>query len=238
EGRGVTAQERAEYEADARSEAANSEGHLEKASFRDLLRTPIVWVLFSIALIANITMYGWLTWLPSYLMKVKGLNLKDMAFAASVPFMFATIGCMLGGFISDRFFRGRRKLLVFGCQVVGGICLYLFTQVEDMTTYMVLQSVAGFLLFMASTAIWSLPMVLLPTKAMGAGSGFINTGGQIGGFVTNILIGYVITWRGGSYAAGFEVMLGALVIAALLVIVGIRERAPARAEPVVAAEQA
>lgn len=227
EGRGVTAAELAEYEADARSEAANSEGHLEKAGFADLLKTPIVWVLFSVALVANITMYGWLNWLPSYLVKAKGLDLKGTAFAASVPFMFATIGCMSGGWISDRFFRGRRKWLIFLCQAIGGTCLYFFTRVEDMTTYMILQSVAGFLLFMGSAAVWSLPMILLPTKVMGAGSGFINTGGQIGGFITNILIGYVITWSGGSYSAGFTVMLGALALAATLVLVGIREKKPA-----------
>jgi nitrate/nitrite transporter NarK len=77
-------------------------------------------------------------------------------------------------------------------------------------------------------------MVLLPTKLMGAGAGFINTGGQIGGFLTNILIGYVIAWRGNDYAAGFEVMLGALLAAALLVLLGIRERpaaAPAELAP-------
>ncbi len=231
DGKGVSPEELEEYEADARSEAANAEGTLEKAGFADLLRTPIIWVLFFIALIANITMYGWLTWLPSYLMKVKGLDLKNTAFAASLPFMFATIGCMGGGWISDKFFRGKRKYLVFGCQVVGGICLYLFTQVTDRTTYMVLQSIAGFLLFMGSAAIWSLPMILLPTRVMGAGSGFINTGGQIGGFITNIVIGYVITWRGGNYAAGFEVMLGALAVAATLVILGIREKKPMAAAP-------
>lgn len=231
---GVSAAERAEYEADALSAAANAEASLEKASFRELLRTPVIWVLFFVALVFNLTMYGWLTWLPTYLMKVKGLSLKGMAFGASLPFVFAAVGCMAAGAISDRWFRGRRKLLVAGAQLVGGVCLFLFTRVDDYATYMVLQCVAGLLLFMACGAIWTLPMVLLPTKLMGSGSGFINTGGQIGGFATNLLIGYVISWRGGDVSAGFQVMLVALVAAVLLLLVGVpehRARRPATTLP-------
>lgn len=219
----ATKEEVREYEADAKSQAANAEASVEKTSFGELLKTPVIWVLFFIGLIFNITMYGWLTWLPSYLMKVKGLDLKGTAYAASIPFMFATVGCVCAGYVSDRWFRGRRKYLVFGCQVLGGLCLYAFTRAADYTTYMILQCAAGFLLFMACGAAGALSMILIPTRLMGAGSGFVNTGGQIGGFLTNIIIGYVIAFRGGDYSAGFDVMLGALVLAAVVVLLGVRE---------------
>jgi sugar phosphate permease len=212
-----------EYESDIRSEEANAEGSLEPAGLGELLRMPAVWVLFFIALVFNVTMYGWLTWLPSYLMKVKGLDLRGTAWAASLPFAFGTVGCISAGWISDRFFRGRRKRLVLGCMVLGGLSLWGFTRVADPTAYMALQCVAGLLLFMACGACGAFTMILLPTRMMGAGSGFINTGGQIGGFLTNLIIGYTIAFRGGDYAAGFDVMLGALVLAALLVLLGIRE---------------
>jgi len=226
----------AAFEADARSADANAERTLDQASFGQLLKAPIIWVLFSIALVFNITMYGWLNWLPSYLVRVKGLSLKGMALGASLPFMFAAVGCMSAGFISDRWFRGRRKLLVVGCQIVGGVCLWLFTRVDNVVTYMVLQSVAGFLLFMACGAIWTLPMVLLPPRLMGSGSGLINAGGQIGGFATNLLIGYYVGFRGGDYGAGFDVMLAALVLTTGLVFFGVVEkRTPALAPAAAAA---
>jgi sugar phosphate permease len=225
----VAPAERAAYEADLAAEAHDGEANLgEQTRLSDLLRTPIVWVLFAVALVFNITMYGWLNWLPSYLMKAKGLDLKGTALATSLPFVFGTVGCMAAGWISDRWFRGRRWLLVVGCQVVGGLCLFAFTRADSLAASMVLQSVAGLLLFMACGAVWTLPMVLLPTRLMGAGSGFINTGGQIGGFLTNLLIGYAISARGGDYGAGFDVMLGALAVATLLVLVGVSERRVAR----------
>jgi sugar phosphate permease len=195
----------------------------EPSSFRELLRSRSVWALFFTALAGNITMYGWLNWLPSYLMKVKHLDLKGMALAASLPFAFGAVGCMASGWVSDRWFRGRRKHLVLGCQVLGGLALFGFTRVDDARGFMVMQCVAGLLLFMAVGAIWAMPMVLLPPKLMGAGSGFINMGGQIGGFLTNLIIGYVITWSGNSYAAGFNVLFGGLVVGALCMLLGVRE---------------
>ena len=51
-----------------------AEQTLEKASFGQLLRSPPIWVLFFVALIYNLTMYGWLNWLPTYLLEVKKLS--------------------------------------------------------------------------------------------------------------------------------------------------------------------
>ena len=223
----AAAEEIAQHRADVDLEVAQQRASngTEPGSFRELLRSRSVWALFFTALAGNITMYGWLNWLPSYLMKVKGLDLKGMALAASLPFAFGAIGCMTSGWVSDRWFRGRRKVLVLACQVLGGLALFGFTRVADATGFMVMQCIAGLLLFMAVGAIWAMPMVLLPPKLMGSGSGFINMGGQIGGFLTNIIIGYVITWSGNSYAAGFNVLFGGLAIGAACMLFGVREQA-------------
>ncbi len=154
---------------------------------------------------------------------MKALDLENIALAASLPFAFGAVGCMLSGWVSDRFFRGRRKVLVLACQVLGGLALYGFTKVDGVAGFMVMQCIAGFLLFMVVGAIWATPMVLLPPRLMGSGSGFINMGGQIGGFLTNIIIGYVITWSGGSYGAVFDVLFGGLVIGAGCMLFDVRE---------------
>jgi sugar phosphate permease len=219
----MSAGELSQFESDARVDAKDEGATTGQASYRDLFSSPVVWALFCTALAGNITMYGWLNWLPSYLMKVKGLDLKGMALAASLPFAFGAVGCMLSGWVSDRWFRGRRKVLVLCCQLLGGLALFGFTQVADVGRFMVLQCAAGFLLFMSVGAIWAMPMVLLPTRLMGSGSGFINMGGQIGGFLTNIIIGYVITLSGGDYASGFNVLFGGLVLSATSILIGVRE---------------
>ncbi|HEU4535862.1 MAG TPA: MFS transporter [Polyangiaceae bacterium] len=211
------------FERDAASADAGAERGLENAGFRELFASRAVWALFFTALAGNITMYGWLNWLPTYLTKVKGLDVKGMALGASLPFAVGAVGLMLSGYASDRWFRGRRRVLVLACQSLGGLALFGFTRVADAASFMTLQCVAGFLLFMATGAIWAMPMVLLPPRLMGAGSGFINMGGQIGGFVTNLLIGYTIQRYGGDYAAGFNVLFAGLFLAAGCVLFGIRE---------------
>jgi len=220
----VPAEELAEYRADSASALANVEVTLEETGFMDLLKTPVIWVLFFVGLTANICMYGWLQWLPKYLIAVKHLDMKALAWAASLPFLAGAVGCSVAGYISDRWFRGRRKYLVFACQLVGLVSLFLFTRVSDPVYYTILQCVAGFFLFMVTGALWALPVNLVPPKVMGAGSGLINTGGQIGGFITGILIGYYISWHNGDYARMFDIMLGGLALSALIVLFGIHEK--------------
>lgn len=224
---GIGRDEIEEFERDAASADAGAEKGLENAGFRELFASRAVWALFLTALAGNITMYGWLNWLPTYLIKVKGLDVKGMALGASLPFAVGAVGLMLSGYASDRWFRGRRRVLVLVCQLLGGLALFGFTRVGNLASFMTLQCLAGFLLFMATGAIWAMPMVLLPPRLMGAGSGFINMGGQIGGFITNLLIGYTIQHNGGDYAAGFNVLFAGLFLSAACVLFGIREVPPA-----------
>ena len=220
---GASEEEKQAWDAEVAAAEASPAAQAEPASFGDVLKLRSVWALALCALSGNITMYGWLNWLPTYLLKVKGLDLKGMAVAASLPFLFGAAGLMMSGWISDKYFRGRRKVLVLICQVFGGLALFGFTRIGSPVGFMVCQCTAGFLLFMAVGAIWAMPMVILPAKLMGSGSGFINMGGQIGGFLTNIIIGYVIAWSGNDYAAGFNVLFSGLVIGGLIMIFGVPE---------------
>lgn len=55
--------------------------------------------------ISNILM----SWIPTYLVTVKGFTSVKMGFLASAPFLGAVAGNMLGGIVSDRLIGGRRK---------------------------------------------------------------------------------------------------------------------------------
>lgn len=179
EGRGVTPDELTQFEAEASSAAANLEVTGKQTGFADILRTPLVWVLFCVGLIGNVGMYGWLMWLGSYLQITHGLQHYDYMLANAVPWTAAAFGCALGGLISDRWFRGRRKHLIVICQIVGVSSLYLFTRIQasDLAVSMVFQASAGFAFFMGVGVIWSLPVNLLPTRLMGAASAGSSTPG-------------------------------------------------------------
>jgi sugar phosphate permease len=238
EGRGVTSTEIAQFAEDSRSAIANAEATGGQTRFADVLRTPLVWVLFSLGVIGNIGLYGWLQWLPTFFKKTHHLAGTKFMFASAVPWIAASIGLMLSGVISDRWFRGRRKLLVLCGQLAGIAGLWGFTRVQgsDLPVAMAFQCLAGFAFFMAVGAIWSLPINLLPAKLMGSASGLINTGGQIGGVLSGIVIGFYVELSHKDYSRMWDVVLVTAAINAAVIVFGIHERKRARAQTRLMAE--
>jgi len=170
-----------------------------------------------------------MTWLPTYLVKVRGLTLAKMSIAASIPFFVATVGMLLSGWMSDKFFRGRRRYLVIAAEVVGAFCLYLFYTTPSVEYATLYQSLAAGFLFMALGSIWALPVIYLPENLMGSGSGFVNTGGQLGGLVAPFALGLVIDWTGGNYDAAFKLLAFSCMVSSAIIFFGIREKKSAAA---------
>ncbi|HWQ61890.1 MAG TPA: MFS transporter [Negativicutes bacterium] len=232
----ISQQELAAYEAERQAEAAAGGSNLAKASLGQLMASPIIWVLFVVWLTLTIAMYGYMTWLPAYLMKVRGLSLMSAGVAASVPFFFAAIGTGIAGWLMDRFFKKNVKVLIVIAELLGAFFLYQFFNVADNTAAQIYQCVAAFFLWMALGAFWSLTVLVIPEHLMGSGSGFVNTGGQFGGFIAPIAIGVMIDYFGGNYAAGFNVLIGSTVLSAVVVTLFVKTNKPVAASPAIAAK--
>jgi nitrate/nitrite transporter NarK len=82
---------------------------------------------------------------------------------------------------------------------------------------------------MALGAFWSVAVLVIPEHLMGSGSGFVNTGGQFGGFIAPIAIGYMIDYFGGNYASGFNVLIGSTIISAVIVALFVKSKKPTTA---------
>lgn len=214
----------------------NHEGENEapsesEASWIDLLRLDNIHAYFSAYFTYAITVWGFTVWLPSYLVNEKGLSMTHMGLAASAPFLVGAIGCITGGWISDRFFRSRRKIPIVVANLIAALCLFLAYMSESVAFAVVCQTVAGFFLMTFLSSFWALPMNTIPKTMMGAASGFINMAGQIAGIVSPILIGYLIEISGGQYGIAWLFMVGCLIASCLVVMT-------IRLEPEVPQEQA
>lgn len=221
---GIAKKELAEHEIEREADAITMDKTLAKASLRQLMASPIIWVLFLSWLTLTISMYGYMTWLPAYLMKVRGLSLAKVGFAASMPFFFAAIGTGISGWLLDKFFRNNRKALIIIAELLGAFFLYQFFNVADNATAQVYQCVAAFFLWMALGAFWSLAVLVIPEHLMGSGSGFVNTGGQFGGFLAPMAIGFMIDYFGGNFAAGFNVLIGSTIISAAIIALFVKNK--------------
>jgi ACS family glucarate transporter-like MFS transporter len=170
-----------------------------------VLRSKDVWAVTISYFCFGYVAWIFFSWFYRYLATVRGLNLRASAFYAMLPFLAMAVTCPLGGMISDRLtkWRGPRlgrcgvAVLAFGSQVSNA-----------RVASVVLAGGAG-ALYLSQSSFWSVTAGIAGPSS-GFVSGFMNTGGQLGGFVTATLTPIV--------AARFGWTASFLLAAALCVV--------------------
>lgn len=224
--KGISQAELAELKADQAAQVETSH-----VSFWEIIKVPAVWRTFVSFFFFDITLWGFLSWLPSYLVKARGFELTKMGITASLPFFAGTAGIILFCWLSDTRFAHNRKIPVIMTQIPGAICLYLTYAVADPSLAIAFETLGGFFLFGAFGALMALPMSAISSAITGRAMGFVNMAGQTAGFLSPILIGYLVQLSGGSFGTSFACLVGATVLS-VLVTMTIKEQA---AEPEAAA---
>jgi len=171
----------------------------------------LIWFLF------DITFWGFVSWLPSYLMKSRGFSLLQTGIFGSLPFFVGTVGMLLGGYLSDRL-KGSRKWLFIPNTVIASICLYMTYTVQSAETAVVYQCVSAFFMFVAFAAFWGLVIDAIPAAIMGSASGTVNFGGQVAGFISPFVMGYLIDMQQGSFDAAFMFLIAAALASVVVAL--------------------
>ena len=159
--------------------------------------------------------FGLLSWLPSYLVKARGFELVKMGIFSGLPFLALGIAQPFGGWLSDKVFKGKRKIQAMVVNLAAGPVLYGVVVAPTETIAMALLVCTGFLVGMAFGPLWAMPMESVKRSYVGMATGVMNAGGSIGGILSPIIIGYLVGMSG--YNAAFVFMGGALVFTALVV---------------------
>jgi len=184
----------------------------------DIIKDWRVWQFFLVYFTFDITLWGFTTWLPTYLVRVRGFTPGKMAMAASVPFLAGMIGCALGGWASDKFFSNHRRWLLAAIQLISAALLYLTVTAPSITVLIISQTLAGFFIKSSTSAFWALPMNYISKTTMGAASGFISIGAQLAAFISPLIIGYLIQRSGGKFFTTFAFLIGAALVSLLIVV--------------------
>ncbi len=211
----VTPGELAEIEGDEGPVVARSDTGPGLAA---ALREPGILRYFLVLFTFNIGYWGFTSWLPTYLVKARGFSTVQMGIAASLPFFAATLGCLVGGWISDRFFSSNRRLPILGTQLAAAGLLYLTYASTSTVTLVICQTLAGFFLSFFSSTFWALPITTMPRSLMGVLTGLINMAGQIAAFLSPMLVGYLVGEAGGSFGTTFALLIGAILVSFLFVL--------------------
>jgi len=209
---GMTTEELNELNIDAQEASVKN-----KIQFKQFLQTKILWQMVFIWFLFDITFWGFVSWLPSYLMKIRGFSVIKTGILGSLPFFIGTIGMLAGGYLSDKF-KGYRKWLFIPNTLVAAGSLYLTYSVTSADWAVVFQCVSALFMFLAFAAFWGLVIDAIPPEIMGASSGTVNFGGQLAGFVSPILMGYLIDVNEGSFDMAFMLLIIAAVGSALVAL--------------------
>jgi MFS family permease len=161
--------------------------------------------------------YLYLTWLPTYLVNVRGLTVLNAGLYTTIPYLAAAVLNVALGVISDRGLdavsasRGQRRNLMAGLKLVSAVVL-LVPFVESTTAIMVLLTVSLSALSGAISLHYALMHDLLrnPTNA-GKASSLVALGGNGFGLLAPIVTGYIVAGTG-SYNWAFGTA-GILLIA-------------------------
>lgn len=214
--KGITKEELAELDEREEPMAVTTSDDSRKLTFFQVFAIPAVYKSFFILLFSNMTFWGFSSWLPTYLVQARGLDLKTMGLAASLPFFAGTIGIILGGWLSDVPFKNNRKLPLIAMQWLSALFLYLTYTATSFQSLLIYQVLAGFFINASGIGIvFGLPMSAISKEITGRAMGIVNTAGQIAGFVSPIIIGYLVGISGGgarSFDMAFMFLIGSVLI--------------------------
>jgi len=161
----------------------------------------VAWIFFS--------------WFYIYLARVRGLNLKESAFYAMLPFLAMAVCSALGGTLSDRLTRWRgprfgRCTMASFAMIIAATFLAFGSLVQSARFASVILAGGAGALYLAQSSFWAVTTDIAGASS-GSVSGFMNMGGQIGGAVTASLTPWIAVRLG--WTASF-------LVAAALCLVG------------------
>ena len=162
----------------------------------------------------NIAFWGFLGWMPSYLAISRNIDLKSLGIAASVPYLFGGVGLIIFGWLGSRVFFRYLPVQVAATYLLAALFLYVTYNASSAQASVAGLSAAAFFLYGGFGPFVTLVLDLAPLSMRAAFSGFVSTGGQIGGFFAPIVVGYIVKTTG-SFNGGFLFMIGALCCSAI-----------------------
>lgn len=191
---------------DENRDTQNSTG-VQKGSFKMLFKTPLMLNLFIAYFSLYAVNWGLATWLPTYLVNVRGLNLVSLGWLQTIPGVAQLLGIFISGYLIDKLSKGREKTAgAFACLCIS-ILLYLMFTASSVTSFIIYQTVIMLILSFVVILLPAIVLKNLPSSVAGSGMGLVNTGGQLAGFITPLAIGFIVEAFNGSFNAAFWMLI-------------------------------
>lgn len=183
--------------------------------FRSLLKVSMIWKLIICAFAISCINKGLDAWIPTYLIAERGIDLKAVGYVTPIPFIASFVSAAVCGWVMDRYFDKRESWLIVICSAMTAIFLYLMYNAETLFTVVLFQcGVYFFKSCIMATAVAITLKVVTGTIA-GSAAALVNMGGQVAGFISPALMGYLVYAFKGSFSAVFYYLMAVAILCAL-----------------------
>ncbi|MCK8564072.1 phosphoglycerate transporter PgtP [Yersinia ruckeri] len=168
-----------------------------------VLKNKHAWYVSFVDVFVYMVRFGMISWLPIYLLTEKHFTKGEM----SVAFLFfewaAIPSTLLAGWLSDKFFRGRRMPLAMICMVMIFICLIGYWQCDSLLMVTFFAAIVGCLIYVPQFLASVQTMEIVPSFAVGSAvglRGFMSyiLGASLGTSLFGVMVDRV-GWHGGFY---------------------------------------
>ena len=183
-----------------------------KVPLKKLLKMPMLWQLMLMYFGVSIVNWGLTSWMPTYMVKVKHLDMVAMGALSIIPALAALVAVVLTGWLIDKHAVGKEKYLIMVGAFIAGISLFFMTYASSIVMVVAFQSLTTAGCLFATTTILTLPLKYFSHDVIGTATGFMYFGGQMAGAISPSVMGFVITLFNGSYSAAFLFLMVMIII--------------------------
>lgn len=194
---------------------AATEKKKSTVKFTQIITNRNVLILFVIMILLNITYYGSMSWLPSYLTKTYSLSLGAAGAILAVNSVSQVFGSFMTGVILSKWFVGKQKQFIMICAVISAVSIYTLVHIHSIAASVVLVAIIGMVTISAFTATFTWPQRIFEQEIIGSSVGIINTGGTFGGFLAPMIIGALVEANGGDFQVGFILLAVSILLGGL-----------------------
>lgn len=165
-----------------------------------------VWCMCLGWMFFNSVFYGLLTWMPTYLYRVQGLDIKSLGNASFFIFFAGFVGEIIGGVVADKWLAsGGHPNTVFRtlfgvASVIATASIFSVAYVADpLWVVLLLASTLFFLRWCGMY--WVIPSALASRGRSGFLGGCMNLGGNIAGITVPLIVGFIVQFTGSYFLA-------------------------------------
>jgi ACS family tartrate transporter-like MFS transporter len=191
--------------------------HKGKTSFKlsEALTSRRVWLLCLIYFLLNVGGYGYEMWMPSIIKGFSGMSYTIVGLINAIPYIAAAVAMLLVGQHSDRTGERRWHVAIAAITSAAGFAFSAYLQ----NPYLAMLALTVAFVGLKSTVgpFWALGTAYLSGTAAAGGIAFINSVGNLGGFVGPTLVGVIID-RTGNNVVALWILGGALLLMGMSVL--------------------